>query len=149
MMMRAGFDTLTSFTCFYGLPRASRAMRFQGLRPVRSQPAKASTCLMCQCPGRRDARSARADRVFLGVSLPAPMTMPRLILATALCAYLPRDRKVPSQPCPTSPAPRWNEVGHRLLPVRQPVDTRLPRSVIDDAADMGGDLGERRQPDAA
>src|SRR5258708_405594 len=47
-----GFDTLTSFTCFYCLPRASQAMRFQGLKPVRSQPTKASTCLMCQClPG--------------------------------------------------------------------------------------------------
>ena len=29
-----GFDTLTSFTCFHCLPRASRAMRFQGLRAV-------------------------------------------------------------------------------------------------------------------
>src|SRR6266852_5641840 len=44
-----GFDTLTTFTCFYCLPRTSQAMRFQGLSPMRSQPTEASTCLMCHC----------------------------------------------------------------------------------------------------
>jgi predicted amidohydrolase YtcJ len=51
-----GFDTLTSFTCFYCLPRAGQAMQFQGLRPVRSQPTNASTCLMCQCVRRETGK---------------------------------------------------------------------------------------------
>src|SRR5260370_36166337 len=52
--IRAGFDTLTRFTCFYCLSRSSQTTRFQGLSRMRSQPTGAATCLMCQC--RRTTR---------------------------------------------------------------------------------------------